>query len=123
LKILIVDDNAKIRELIKKALVQYNKNSVFVECGDGEDAIDLFVLEKPDLVLMDIMMKRMDGFTAMKKILAFSPEAKIIAVSQLPEQEYKTEAISCGAVDYLNKENLFQLRQIIEKHVKRNTTT
>jgi two-component system, NarL family, response regulator DegU len=117
LKILIVDDNTRIRELIKKNLVKLDENNMLIECDDGEDAIDLFNTHSPDLVLMDIMMKRMDGFSAIKKILLKSPTAKIIVISQLPEQEYKQEAFNCGAVDYLNKENLYLLGQMIPKHL------
>ncbi|MBI5731550.1 MAG: response regulator transcription factor [Ignavibacteriales bacterium] len=114
MKILIVDDNERIRKLINKLLDKLNTPIDVIECADGEEAVKIYNEEKPDLILMDIIMKKLDGFSAIRRIRLISPKATIIVVSQLPEQEYRQEALDAGAVDYLNKENLILLPEMIE---------
>jgi len=119
MKILIVDDNERIRKLINKLLDKLNTPIDVIECADGEEAVKIYNEEKPDLILMDIIMKKLDGFSAIRRIRLVSPEAVIIVISQLPEQEYRQEALDAGAVDYLNKENLNELPQLIENLVQK----
>ncbi len=120
MKIFIVDDNQRIRKLIKKHLEQLSVPVEVFEYENGESAVSNFQKSQPDLILMDIMMKGMDGLTAIKEIRKISTDVKIIAVSQLPEEEYKTETISIGANDYLNKENLSKLPDMINEFLKTN---
>ncbi len=115
MKILIVDDFEKVRNLVKKLLLQHSINLEIYECSDGDDAIILSQKVKPDLILLDIMMGKTDGLTACKIIKGNSPGIKIIIISQLPEEEYRLIALNAGASEYLNKENLFQLPQLIQK--------
>mgnify|MGYP001602899993 CR=1 FL=1 len=114
MKVLIADDHRPIREIIKKLLIKLPFNTNIYECEDGEEAVKIYNEEKPDLILMDIIMKKSDGFSAIRRIRLISPEATIIVISQLPEQEYRQEALDAGAVDYLNKENLILLPEMIE---------
>jgi CheY-like chemotaxis protein len=60
-KILIADDEASVRSLVKKLL---SKNYVVIEASDGEEAVKVAVNQKPDFILMDILMPKMDGLTA-----------------------------------------------------------
>ena len=114
MKILIVDDHQQIREIIKKLISKLPFKTDIFECGDGDKSIEIYQKEKPDLILMDLMMKRLDGFTTIRRIRLLSRDTVIIVVSQLPEQEYKQESLSAGANDFLNKENLNQLPKLIE---------
>lgn len=120
MKVLLVDDHRQIREIIKKFLIKLPINIKIYECEDGEEAVKIFHEEKPDLILMDIIMKKLDGLAVTRRIHLTSPEAIIIVISQLPEQEYRQEALDAGAVDYLNKENLNELPQLIEKYIQKN---
>lgn len=119
MKVLLVDDHKQIREIIKKLLIKLPFNINIYECEDGEEAVKIYNEEKPDLILMDIIMKKLDGFSAIRRIRLVSPEAVIIVISQLPEQEYRQEALDAGAVDYLNKENLNELPRLIENLVQK----
>ena len=118
MKVLIVDDNKRIRDLIKQVLSKLACNNIFIECHDGEQAVEICEKEHPDFVLMDIVMDRLDGLKATQRIVAENKNTKIIIVSQLPENEYRQEALNAGAVEFLNKENLSQLPQLIEKYFK-----
>jgi CheY-like chemotaxis protein len=119
-KILIADDNERIRKLINKLLNKLNIAIDVIECEDGEEAVNIFSKERPDLILMDIKMKKMDGLTAIKNIRLVSSSVKIIVVSQLPEEEYHKEAISIGADEFINKENLSKLPDMLNEFLKTN---
>jgi CheY-like chemotaxis protein len=119
-KIVIVDDNERIRKLIARLLEKLNIPLKVIECENGEEAVNIYSEEKPDLVLMDIVMDRMDGLKATQRIVKADKDAKIIIVSQLPEDEYKKEAINAGAIEFVNKENLSMLIQVVYKLQKDN---
>lgn len=112
-----MDDNERIRKLIARLLEKLNIPLKVIECENGEEAVNIYSEEKPDLVLMDIVMDRMDGLKATKRIVEADKEAKIIIVSQLSEEDYKQEAIKAGAFEFLNKENLSQLPKLIENFI------
>ncbi len=118
MKILIADDFERVRKLIKNLLIPHLSKIEFLESSDGEYAIQLNEKYKPQLVLMDIMMGKVDGLTACKKIKEATPETKVIVISQLSEDEYREEALKAGASEYLNKEHLYQLPFLLQKILK-----
>lgn len=99
---MIVDDLAFIKLLLKD-LIEKAGFRVVGEASDGEEAIDMYQVKKPDLVLLDITMPKMDGITALKKILALDPGAKIIMCSALGQQRLIVQAIQLGAKDFIVK--------------------
>ena len=121
MKVLIADDSPLIRDVIRRFLEKSFDNPVIIECSDGDETVAIQRNEKPDLILMDIMMVRMDGLEAIRQIKKHSPLSRIIVISQLPEEEYKQAALDAGALDYLNKENLTELKDKI-KRVTENKT-
>lgn len=114
MKLLIVDDNPNIRVILKNICAHLF--SSMIECEDGDEAVEVFKKENPDWVLMDIMMKRLDGIEAAKKIIRISPNAKIIIISQFSDRAFIDEAIKAGAVRYLNKEELIKIEDIIKEN-------
>ena len=100
MKILVADDEA----LLVKG-IRYNLQSdgfQVVSCGTGADAVRLVREETPDLVILDVMMPLMDGFTACRRIREFST-VPIIILTAKSENEAKLEGFECGADDYLTK--------------------
>lgn len=112
MKVLIVEDNRQMRETIRFCL--QNLSHEFCECSDGTDALSNFEIFKPDWVLMDWEMKRMDGITATKKIIKKFPKAKICFVTGYNDAELKMAALKAGAAGYVIKDDLSRLRKILE---------
>ncbi|NPV78767.1 MAG: response regulator [Firmicutes bacterium] len=108
-KVLVVDDAAFMRMRAVK-LLQENGYEV-VEAADGLEAVEKYVQEKPDGVLMDITMPNMDGIAAVKEIKKIDPKANIIMCSALGQQSMVLEAIKAGAKDFVVK--LFQPDRIL----------
>jgi CheY-like chemotaxis protein len=111
MKAMIVDDSEEVRRMIKTFIADLIDD--FVDCGDGRDALSLYTMHRPDLVLMDIEMKEMDGLTATQQIRAAYPMANVIIVSQWDTPALRTSAALAGAGGYINKENLAPLRALL----------
>ncbi len=95
--ILIVDDNDDLRLIMKLMLNEFNVK----EAENGEKAIESFLKNEPDLILMDILMPVMDGIEATVKILEKNPEAKIIAITAYSSRA--SEILNVGALEVLKK--------------------
>ncbi len=101
-RVLLVDD-APIIRLMLKDILEFHKFDVVGEANSGAEAIEQYKILKPDLVTMDIIMPGMDGIEAVKEILAFDPNARIIMVTAIDQREYLMKAIRLGASDYIVK--------------------
>jgi len=102
LRVLVVDDAAFMRMMLKDILTQ-NGYEVAGEAENGIPAIKLYQELKPDLVTMDIIMPEMNGIEAVKGIISFDPQAKILMVSAMGQQFLVKEAIQAGAKDFIVK--------------------
>ena len=103
MKVLLVDDAAFVRMSLKRVLDDSDYDFSYVEAATGEEAINLFKIEKPDLTIMDITMPGMNGIEAVEKIMEIDPNAKIIMCSSMGYQEKVVDAITAGAVDFIVK--------------------
>ncbi len=111
MKILIVDDNEKIRELMRDYLPA-SVDQIY-ECADGSEAFALYRKHLPDWVLMDIQMKDVDGITATRQIIAAYPKAHVMMVTDYHEEEVRKAAFEAGASQYVVKENLLSISEIL----------
>lgn len=111
MKLLIADDNEKMRAMLKK-LVKGVADEV-VECNDGKEAVDLYSKLRPDYVLMDIQMKEMDGITATRLIKKSFPAAKVIIVSNFSDQKFRFAAGNAGVTGFVPKENLLDILNFV----------
>lgn len=111
MKLLIVDDNSKMRRLIKS--VVNDLADEVLECEDGADALQSYANFHPDWVLMDVKMPKVDGLTATLSITRTFPDAKICIVTDYGDKKTIEAAKIAGASEYLTKENLYQLRDIL----------
>jgi CheY-like chemotaxis protein len=101
-KILIVDDEQNIRKLVKASL---EADYTVIEAADGKQALDKAKVEKPDLILLDIMMPGMDGY-ATCNALKSAPITKEIPVVMLTAVQYELNeklAKQLGAIGYIRK--------------------
>ena len=115
MKLLIVDDNREIRDMLK--IICSHLFVRILECDDGVSAVKIYNNEKPDWVLMDIKMKKMDGISATEKIISNYPDAKIIIVSQFNDRNFINSAKNSGAIEFVSKEDLTKIEEIIKKYL------
>ena len=101
-KILIVDDAKFMRTLVKDALVPRG-HEIIGEAENGVEAVQLYKKLRPDLVTMDITMREKDGIEAAEEILLFDPNARIIMVTALGQENLLTRAIKIGVKDFVVK--------------------
>lgn len=111
MKILVVDDNAGIRRVLRRSLAD-TANEI-QECTDGCDALDTYERYRPDVVLMDVRMTVMDGLTATRQIRNSYPQARIIVVTDYDDDDLRAAALKAGACDYVLKEELANLPEIV----------
>lgn len=113
-KILIVEDDKTLREMYQLRL-SINGYDV-LEAKDGEEGLDLAIKEKPDLILLDIMMPKMSGMDVLD-IIKSTPETKdipIIVLTALTDESVKSKGLVYGAEDYLVKSQTMP-GQVVEK--------
>ena len=103
ISILIVDDHPVVRQGIISFLEVQDDLEVKGEAADGEEAIRVVEELKPDVVLMDIVMPRMDGIEAMRQIKSSRPDTRIIVLTSFAENNKVWPAIQAGADGYLLK--------------------
>jgi two-component system chemotaxis response regulator CheY len=100
--VLIVDDIAFVRKTLKQILTSHGYK-VVGEAENGIDAIELYESTRPDLVTMDLVMPNMNGVAATRAILKNDPDAKIVILSGMMQENLVSEAIMAGAKDYIVK--------------------
>jgi DNA-binding response OmpR family regulator len=112
--ILIVEDDKFLRELISQKLVKEGYN--ISQAIDGEEGLKKIKEEKPDLVLLDLILPGIDGFEVLARIKEEQEVVKIpvIILSNLGQKEDVEKGLQLGAVDYLVKAH-FTPGEIIEK--------
>lgn len=111
MKVLIVDDSEQIRRMIKRFI--RDQVDEFFECADGADALLIYEQHQPDIVLMDIEMKKTGGLEATKTITSAFPDARVVIVSQWESSDLREAATKAGAKDYISKANLLPLRKLL----------
>jgi NarL family two-component system response regulator LiaR len=102
--VLIVDDHQMVREGLKIFLEIQEDIQIVGEAGDGENAFRQAQKLQPDVVLMDLVLPKVDGITAIKKIHEDHPGIRIIALTSFSENDKVFPAIRAGAVGYLLKD-------------------
>ena len=101
LKILVVDDEARMRKLVRDFLT--NKGFAVIEAGDGEEAVDTFFAQKDiALVLLDVMMPKMDGWEVLKTIRKYS-RVPVIMLTARSEERDELQGFSLGVDEYISK--------------------
>ncbi len=124
MRILIVDDESMIREVLRE-YVEFEGNEAF-EAADGMDAVKLCRENDYDLILMDVMMPHLDGFSAVKEIKK-SKDIPVIMLSARGEEYDKLFAFELGVDDYVTKpfspkEVMARIQAVTKRHIGAKTT-
>jgi DNA-binding NarL/FixJ family response regulator len=107
IKVLLVDDHAIIREGLRSLLEKQPEMEVIADTDDGRKAVELVRERLPDVVVMDITMRGLNGIEATRQIAQDFPAVKVIALSIHSKRRYVTDMLSAGASGYILKECLF----------------
>lgn len=105
IKLLVVDDQNIVRKGIRALLEQVDDIDVIGEASNGEEAVAQAKRLRPDVILMDLMMPKMDGITAIREIQAAQLAARIIALTSFVTEDKVFPAIKAGAMGYLLKDS------------------
>jgi NarL family two-component system response regulator LiaR len=103
IRVMLVDDHNVVRSGLATFLRAYDDLELVGEASNGAEAVDLCRRNKPDVILMDLMMPEMDGIAATRAILADYPETRVIAMTSFEEEELVQGVLAAGAISYLLK--------------------
>jgi len=107
-RIVLVDDHALVRAGIRSLLESIDGIEVIAEVGDGIKAIEIVRREKPDAVLLDIMLPGLNGLEVAARIKGLGTGTRILMLSMHTGPEYVARALSAGALGYLFKDSAFE---------------
>lgn len=107
LGILLVDDHKIVREGLRMLLERQPGMRVVAEAADGSTAVRLARQHRPDLVIMDITLPKLNGMEATRRILAACPLTRVIALSMHSDRRFVLETLKSGAKGYLLKDSAF----------------
>ena len=103
IKVLFVDDHEMVRIGVSAYLSSQPDIDIIGEAEDGQKGVELALSLRPDIILMDLVMKTMDGIEATRRIVEEWPEAKIIIVTSFLDDEKVYPALEAGATSYMLK--------------------
>lgn len=103
IRILLVDDHAVVRAGLGRFLTVQRDMELVGEAADGAEAVRMVGQQRPDVVLMDLVMPGVDGISATREIRQKFPQVQVIALTSFAEQNMVQGALRAGAISYLQK--------------------
>ncbi|MBN1502880.1 response regulator [Candidatus Woesearchaeota archaeon] len=102
-KVMIVEDSNLMASVISNFIKRSGKELQIITAHSGEESVEIYKSEKPDLVFMDIKMPGMDGITALEKIKQIDANAKVVMCTSLKDTESEERSKKAGCVGYIMK--------------------
>ncbi|MDI1337876.1 MAG: response regulator transcription factor [Lacunisphaera sp.] len=117
-KVLVVDDETHIRKFVSLLIKTIGGYSTVLQAANGGEALQVYEREKPDLVLLDVNMPRLDGLQTLRNLKRIDPGCRVVMLTSLVNRQTVEECLHLGAVGYLRKDNppdqlTAQLKKII----------
>ena len=117
-KILVGDDSILARKQLIDTIKGYGEGATFIEAKNGQEAVELYKENSPDICFLDIVMPVMDGVSAVKEIIGANKQALIIIVSSVGTQSMLKAAIDAGAKDFIQKPiEKEQVEHVLDAHL------
>lgn len=113
IKVLIVDNDPMVTGSLA-LIIEKSGHRVAGIGNNGQEGVDLYKANKPDVVLMDIQMENKNGIEAVKEIMEFNSSAKILILTTFKDEEYIADALKSGAKGYILKQNVDSLIPSLE---------
>ena len=104
IRLMLVDDHDVVRAGLKSFLESQDGLIVVAEARTGEEAINISLETRPDVVIMDITMPEMSGLEATRRLKAVYPECQVLALTVHQEKQYFFEMLAAGATGYITKQ-------------------
>jgi DNA-binding NarL/FixJ family response regulator len=105
IRVLVVDDHRVVLAGLARLIEAAEDMEVVGLASDGDVAADLAAQTRPDVVLMDLSMPRVDGITATRRVLELSPESHVLVLTSFSDRERIVDAFQAGAVGYMLKDS------------------
>jgi len=103
IKVLVADDHPVVRDGLRALFAEYPNIDLIGEAGTGREAIKAAVIDKPDVIIMDLAMPDTDGFSATAEINRVAPEVAVLVLTMSDDDITMTKAMRAGARGYLLK--------------------
>lgn len=117
MKVLIVDDNVMTRDLIKDLLTEMG-HQVVGEAENGDDAIKVYAAQRPELVLMDLIMPGKNGLETLEELRAMDPAARVVMVTAVEQDILSQQLIGKGAIGVLRKPFMYAELETLLKQLQ-----
>ena len=116
LTVLVVDDNTRYRQQLSRLIGKIYPSSLIYEAGNVSEALSRGEQVQPQLALIDVVLEAEDGIQCARRLRSISPLTRIVVISAYPDREFRRQALSAGAVAFLDKKDLdtASVRQVIE---------
>ncbi|MFT4310649.1 MAG: response regulator [Candidatus Woesearchaeota archaeon] len=115
-KVITIDDSTLMTTVVKNFVLKQIPDAQVFEAHSGEDGLELYKKELPDMVFLDIKMPGIDGFEVLAQIKKINPTAKVVMVTSLKEPEHEQKGKELGVIDYITKPfNSEQISEAIKK--------
>ena len=105
--IVVADDEEQYREIVQYLLATVSDTVVVGEASDGEEAFSVALRERPDIVITDLVMPRLNGIELTKRIRQELPQTRVILMSSFTEDAYRIMASDSGADTFVSKQVLY----------------
>ena len=105
-RILLADDHTLLRRGLRRILEDRTDFSVVAETGSGLEAVELARLHRPDVAIVDIAMKELNGIETIAALLRSSPRTAVLVLSMYSDERYVMQAVKAGARGYLLKDSV-----------------
>ena len=102
-RVMLVDDHAIMRDLLRDALENTGEFQVVAQASDGEEALKVAAEAAPDVIVMDVIMPVMDGIESCRRIMELMPDIRVLILTASNEQDAIVSSIAAGATGYLQK--------------------